>query len=204
MKRNHSFYLNLESFDHEKNLRVTENKNQCLECFDNTITNNDNLQTSEIKKTNPVYKKIPGKNKNIIKTDMNTNNKISTPVNTTQLNPKKNKENISNHNCEIFSEKKQPGLYIQNKDKAYRLKEKPSKFPYLYYHDSNLEEKNMPLNKNCETYGKVCRDAVPGIFFNHVMTCKNKKNINNRKKYCEISITQRVKKKLLTIIYYSP
>lgn len=183
---------------------MNENKNQCPECIDNTITNNDNLKTSEIKEIIPVYKKIASKNKNFVKTNMNINNKISTTVNTIKLNSKKNKENISNHNCEKFSEKKKPEQYIQNKDKTYRLKEKPSKFPYLYYHDSNLEYNNMPLSKNCETYGKICRDVIPRIFFNHVMTCKNKKNINNRKKCFEISITQKVKKKLLTIIYYSP
>ena len=183
---------------------MTENKNQCPECIDNTITNNDNLKTSEIKEIIPVYKKIASKNKNFVKTNMNINNKISTTVNTIKLNSKKNKENISNHNCEKFSEKKKPGQYIQNKDKTYRLKEKPSKFPYLYYHDSNLEYNNIPLTKNCETYGKICRDVIPRIFFNHVVTCKNKKNINNRKKCFEISITQKVKKKLLTIIYYSP
>ena len=62
------------------------------------------------------------------------------------------------------------------------------------------------FDKNSESFGTINKDTVPIIFYNHLMegVYGDKKNVNNRNSYLKTSMTQRNKKKLLTIIYYSP
>lgn len=84
------------------------------------------------------------------------------------------------------------------------MKENAPKLPNIYNHEYNLENKNTSNYYN-QTYEQLNKDIIPICFYNHLMIRENAKNIMNKKnKYFKTSITERNKKKLLTIIYYSP
>ena len=86
------------------------------------------------------------------------------------------------------------GLYSQDFDILNFMKIKPPKLPNIYDHDYDLQNSNKkPKN---EAYDEIDKGKIPVIFLGHLMTGK-KKSLN---KTC---ITQRNKKKLLTIIYYT-
>ena len=85
------------------------------------------------------------------------------------------------------------------------MREKPPKLPELFSHNYNFKENELILDKSNETFGKLNKETIPITFYNHLMINNtSKKFVNNRNKYFKTSITQRNKKKLLTIIYYSP
>jgi hypothetical protein len=84
------------------------------------------------------------------------------------------------------------------------MKENAPNLPNIYNHEYNLENKNTSNYYN-QTYEQLNKDIIPICFYNHLMIRENAKNIMNKKnKYFKTSITERNKKKLLTIIYYSP
>lgn len=84
------------------------------------------------------------------------------------------------------------------------MKENAPNLPNIYNHEYNLENKNTSNYCN-QTYEQLNKDIIPICFYNHLMIRENAKNIMNKKnKYFKTSITERNKKKLLTIIYYSP
>lgn len=83
------------------------------------------------------------------------------------------------------------------------MKKIPPKANDLYLHNYSFSDKQM--DKSNETFGKLNKDTIPIAFYNHLMVCeKNRKTFNNKHKYFRASMTQRNKKKLLTVIYYSP
>ena len=82
--------------------------------------------------------------------------------------------------------------YSQGSDTLNYLKINPPKLPNIYNHDYDL--KNLDNN---ETYGKINKGIIPVVFFGHLMSEK-------KKTFNRLSTTQRNKKKLLTIIYYTP
>ena len=90
-------------------------------------------------------------------------------------------------------------LYGQIKD-IKCLKEYPPKKPDLFNHIYNLKNK-LKLFKENEGFGILNNDTVPNNFYNHLMVCVNNKKFN---KNCIYTITQRNKKKLITIVYYLP
>ena len=94
---------------------------------------------------------------------------------------------------------KKTDLYGQIND-IKCLKEYPPKKPELYNHIYNLKNK-LKLFKENEEFGMLNEDIVPNIFYNHFMACVNNKKFNKNNVY---SITQRNKKKLITIVYYLP
>ena len=75
------------------------------------------------------------------------------------------------------------------------MKKSPPNLPGVYSHDYNLA--NVKNNLINETYGEIYQGTVPNIFYGHFMSGKKRP----AKKSC---MTQRYKKKLVTIIYYSP
>jgi hypothetical protein len=91
--------------------------------------------------------------------------------------------------------KKNLETYSQGKDTLKYLKINPPKLPNIYNHDYDL--KNVDIMSNNETYGKITKGTIPVVFFGHLMS-ENKKSLKR------LSTTQRNKKKLLTIIYYTP
>ena len=102
---------------------------------------------------------------------------------------KKNKNNSKphNNNCDLEL-----------------MKKTPPKMPDIFSHIYDFNNDNT-LFKDNETYGTIDRGKVPNIFYNHLLIYNNKSSYTSRfKKKRKISLTQRNKKKLLTIIYYSP
>ena len=163
--------------------------------FKKNVKNNNNLKLNEYKK----IKKYSEKNNNleIKKTATNINN-ASKNVN---VNTVIKKNHISKHNSKINTNE----MYTQDKEIVKNMKEYPPNIPSLYAHDYNLVKEN-DIDKKSESFGKMNRDSVPIIFYNHLMIGRKGdiKNVNNKKRYLKTSITQRNKKKLLTIIYCSP
>lgn len=132
-------------------------------------------------------------------------NKLSNPVNPV-TNSNYNEKNISkkkkNLKLNALSNKNKAEIYSQNIDISL-MKEKPPKLPDLFLHDYNFNEK--VIVKPNETFGKLNQETIPIPFYNHLMISEENKNFVNKKlKYFRASATQRNKKKLLTIIYYSP
>lgn len=163
--------------------------------FKKNVKNNNNLKLNEYKK----IKKYSEKNNNleIKKTATNINN-ASKNVN---VNTFIKKNHISKHNSKINTNE----IYTQDKEIVKTMKEYPPNKPGLYAHDYNLAKEN-DIDKKSESFGTMNRDTVPIIFYNHLMIGRKGdiKNVNNKKRYLKTSITQRNKKKLLTIIYCSP
>lgn len=83
------------------------------------------------------------------------------------------------------------------------MKEYPPKMPGLFDYAYNLQNNNS-YNKINESFGEIYNETVPIIFNNHLMTIINEEKANKKNTYIKSSITQRNKKKLLTILYYSP
>jgi hypothetical protein len=137
------------------------------------------------------------------------NNNASNLVNTF-LTSNNKKNNISKQKQEkkqslklkAMANKKKSEIYSQNFDISL-MKERPPKVNELFLHDYSFNEKL--IDKSNETFGKLNKETIPVAFYNHLMiNDKKEKTFNNKHKYFRTSITQRNKKKLLTIIYYSP
>ncbi len=86
--------------------------------------------------------------------------------------------------------KNRTDIYTQNKDISC-LKKMPPNVPELFNHNYNLENIN-----NSKTYGEINNEKISIIFYNHLMLTNCK--------YFKSSITTRNKKKMLTVIYYTP
>ena len=84
------------------------------------------------------------------------------------------------------------------------MRESATKSPELFSHFFDFVNNNTLLKEN-EVFGKLNRDKIPNIFYNHLLISENNKSFSRNKcKYHKVSVTHRNKKKLLTIIYYSP
>jgi hypothetical protein len=84
-----------------------------------------------------------------------------------------------------------------------QMKKSPPKVPDIFYHIYFFNNEKA-LTKENEIFGTLNRENVPNIFYNHLFYNINKPSYTCRLKNKKISLTQRNKKKLLTIIYYSP
>jgi len=138
---------------------------------------------------NFVNNKIINKNSKINKNiDFIEYNSIKVPKNNIliKINNKKSK------NSELY------GRNMNLKD----MKSSPPREPELYLHVYNLNNKNSLL-KNNETVGILNKGNIPNVYFNHLMIDEKYLIFNNRCKFNRLSLTQRNKNKLLTIIYYS-
>ena len=83
------------------------------------------------------------------------------------------------------------------------MKSFPPKISNLYDKKYILQQSVYKYFINNNSYKKLNASEVPNIFYNHIMIKNNKKKHEN-KKFNSISITNRIKGKLLTILYYSP
>ena len=122
--------------------------------------------------------------------------KISDASTFCSLSPKKSSELKNNSHSKNINPKKNNSLdnYSQSYDILSSMKKTPPNLPCIYSHDYNLA--NIKNNLINETYGEIYQGTVPNIFYGHFMSRKNRP----AKKSC---MTQRHKKKLVTIIYYS-
>ena len=171
--------LSFDLFQKHVNLKYVNEKDKK---FDNKNITSENIRT--LKNDVNINKNIKNKN-NIV---LNYNKKGVKNINI--INDKKNNKNIK-----IFQDNN-----INNDNLLFKkelLKSFPPKIPNLYDKKYLLEQN---ANKNYfynNTYKKINQSEVPNTFYNHIMYINNKK-------FNSISITNRIKGKLLTILYYSP
>ena len=186
--------------DTEKKKKYFHSKTKFIRIPKININKNNKKNENETKKINFVHKKNE-QYKQKFKHKINTNN-TSIFVNTPSKHDKiVNKNPKLNKNIKKLEKKE---FYTQNKDISC-MKETAPKLPELMNHEFNLRNKNILDNKNNETFGELNMGTVPIIFYNHLMITESSTKIGNKKnKYFKSSITQKNKKKLLTIIYYSP
>ena len=180
------------------------NENKNLNCIINKIKD-----AKEVKKACEVKINNFINNKTIDSVNYKLQNKInnlSLPVNTIPNSNNKEKYNSKQKQSlklEAISNKTKVEIFSQNVDAINIMKEKPPKLPDLFFHDYNFSDKL--IEKSNETFGKLNREIIPVAFYNHlVISEESKKLVNNKNKYCRISLTQRNKNKMLTFIYYSP
>ena len=81
------------------------------------------------------------------------------------------------------------------------MKQNPPKEPQIYEHVYNLRNRNALFKEN-ETLSALNKDNIPIVFYDHMFF--NEKKKYKKCKYSKTSITLRNKKKLITLIYYSP
>ena len=159
--------------------------------------NTDFFISVNIKNTQVVKpKRINLKNKISISNESTHVNKINEVK--TKLN--KSKTHISKENLEERKAKK-TDAYHQNTDKSMGLMNAvPPTLPSIFNHNYNLERN---ITNNSISFGKLNKELIPVPFYNHFMVAGGRRLIDE-KKYIQSTITQRNKKKLLTIVYFTP
>ena len=158
---------------------------------------------NELKPSNVYNEAQKNINKNYVNNKINNqNSKINNNINFIEHKsikvPKKNNNVIIKVNNKKNKMRELYGQDLNLKD----IKTNPPKEPELFLHIYNLKIINI-LFKNNETVGIINKGNIPIVFFNHLMI-DEKHLMFNKCKYNRVSLTQRNKKKLLTIIYYSP
>lgn len=149
----------------------------------------------DLKKNNNVNTKFT--NNILCKCKININN-TSKPIKTV-IN---HKDNINiRHTTKKKLETIKNNDYTQNKDISCMNINVPN-LPNLFEHEFNLENDNNITNKCNKTFGQLNKEIIPISFYNHLMFSENVKKKHN--KYFKASITERNKKKLITILYYTP
>ena len=144
-----------------------------------------------------------------LKKDINNLNVITKNIKNInfEFNKKKNSHKIKNNNDnKIFKEddpivKKSLSNTIKLEKKI--LKRFPPNLPSLYYGEYKIsgEGENKYINNDC--FNKLNGGKIPNIFFSHLMV-KNIDVSNKNSKFISISTINRVKGKLLTILYFCP
>lgn len=122
-----------------------------------------------------------------------------------------NLKNVNNINIKNIAQKNNNKLFKDDINKSNNLllkreylKSFPPKKPTLFNNEYILPEnnnKNNSVNKSC-IY--LDRSKIPNIFYNHLMIKNNEIKRKNNSKYMAISTTNRIKGKLLTILYCRP
>ena len=198
-RHNNLFYLKYKS--HKNNFHMPSSKKKSYAKTINNNNNNDfNFMKNEINNNNPINKEkqIMQKEKNNIMNKINIYNE-SKPVNTIIINHKANKEYVLNPESKKNEQKSKNDLFMQNKNIINYMNKKAPRPSNIYFHEYDLNNNNINISN--ETFGKINKDIIPIVFYNHLMITKV---VHNRNKYIKTSFTQRNKKKLLTLIYYSP
>ena len=142
-------------------------------------------------------------NKNIIENSIEVKNVIN-PKNVNNKDFNYNKINKSIHNVIRTKKNEESKIFqedtIKNKNNILIKKEVLNSFPpkiSLLYNNKYLLESNTKNNfLNNNSYKKINRSVIPNIFYNHIMIKNNKAKIR------KISTTNRIKGKLLTIVYF--
>lgn len=162
------------------------------------IKNNKNIPSRNIMNNNINLKKDVNKTINI--TSKNVNNISS--ENNKKISPELN--NINNNRNDINNNKNHIKFNNNNlKLEKEFLKSFPPKMSNLYENNYMLYEKNLKNYNNNFSYLKLNRSKIPNAFYNHLMVHNNKtKNYNSS--YYSISTTNRIRGKLLTILYFRP
>lgn len=83
------------------------------------------------------------------------------------------------------------------------MREKPPIKPELFSHLYIFNNKKTLCKEN-ENFLIKQKGRIPNVFYNHFLINNNIYNFDNKYNYNKISMTQRNKNKLITIIYYTP
>jgi hypothetical protein len=139
------------------------------------------------------------KNKNVSKKDSlildekkNINKPIWTKRNTNNVNSYKVKD-ILNESKNIVDDNRK-NKKVSFAKELLTLRKFPPKQPQLFESFYNFNNDNVQY----DVKGNVVGKKVQNIFFGHTL------NVIKNLKYNKVSTTQRINKKLLTIIYYRP
>ena len=212
-KRNSSVSTSYSSFIKNKELDSNKNANETsidnvlksdrTDYFSDPIRNYKNLYeiANKLKPSyinNEIQKNI---NLNFVNNKLNNqNSKINKNIDSMEYKSIKvaNNNALSKINNKKSKKRELFGLSLNLED----MKSSPPGQPELLLHVYNLNNKNI-LFKNNETIGILNKGNIPNVYFNHLMIDERYLKFNNKCKYNRISITQRNKNKLLTIIYYS-
>lgn len=215
---------NIKALNILKNSKSKNEDNSFNKIFLNLSSNEMNSNESDCKQKkfkNIIFSKIKtninnvNNNvlifENILKLKKDINNLNINPKNINNINFELNKNKIShkienNNDNKIFKEdepivKKSLSNNIKLEKKI--LKPFPPKMPNLFYGEYKIsgEGQNNHINNDC--YIKLNGAKIPNIFYNHLMI-KNNNISNKNSKFISISTTNRVKGKLLTILYFCP
>lgn len=169
--------------------------------------NNKNNSSYSKDKKNNLKKGVKNNIKNEDKNKYSKNSKTMCS-NTKKLNENKIANKNKNKDEDVKKNKinndksKNSELYGQNYDIKI-MREIPPNSPELFSHLYNLDIKKTFFKEN-DSFGIVQKDFIPNVFYNHFLFNQNKNSVTNKSKYNKVSITQRNKRKLLTIIYISP
>ena len=138
--------------------------------------------------------------------------KLKNDINSNFTNSKNINEMKNNVNLEKTEQKKKTNKIFKKEnnksnniliDRQY-LKSFPPKKPSLFNNEYIFLENN---NKN-NTVNKSCiymdRSKIPNIFYNHLMLQNDEIQKKQNSKYMTISTTNRIKGKLVTILYIRP
>lgn len=96
-----------------------------------------------------------------------------------------------------------PELYSQDYNCLKAMKEIAPKMPPIFNHVYNFKNNSFLYKKN-ETLGLLYKGTIPNVFYDHLMFDQKNNFDVNKSRYKKISLTQRNKKKLITILYYRP
>lgn len=217
--KNINILYSINASNISKSLHYFSSKNlRTLKNFDEFSPVNkakqDNLKNPLFKKlqVNPLhidYKKINlrnvadiGNEEEICKKDTKNETSKNLPVlkdNTAMYIRKIDKRKILNKkniNKNLICEQ-----YEQDFQCLKYMRKIPPKMPEIYEHVYKFKNNNT-LFKDNESLGILNKGNIPNVFFDHLFA--NRKNKLNKCKYNKTSTTHRNKKKLITIIYYSP
>ena len=124
----------------------------------------------------------------------NSNTKDTNTNNNNKNNKKSAIDKLNNKNSKNIE------IYGQTYD-LKMMRESPPKSPELFFHLYTMNNKRKFFKEN-DSFGIIKNDKIPNIFYNHFLFTEKKYILNCR--YKKISMTNRNKNKLLTIIYCSP
>jgi hypothetical protein len=177
--------------------KISSNDNNLLNIeatvFDNLKSNVNKSNNSLILKNVNVNNICLDKNKKLPLNNLKINN-INNIKKNNDINNYDNNQTFAENNIKIIKKVKNNTKY-ENK----LLKNIPPKKSSLYESKYLLSANNYN-NKN---YSKLNRSYIPNIFYNHLMI-QNIKIKNNNSSYFSVCTTNRIKGKLLTLLYCSP
>ena len=158
-------------------------KSEDFKIFNKIVKNESNKQ---------VYIK---KNDHEILFDNNSNNLISNQINIINVNNEISlfKHNVNNDTIENNKNSKISEKYIKNK-----LRRKPPKASHYYEQKFKFTNQSIFSSIN-GTLGTIANKRINNNFFNHLMIIEK----NKKRRVISVSVTQRIKSKVIILIYYS-
>lgn len=211
-KRNKSFiYKNLKLSIFEDNNRDNQNIS-----FKSKYTQSDSTTTEEFQKSNNTLNSVSHKKKELPNININNINKGKNIIFKYSIRNKSSKNRKVDLRKLTFKNNKKISLKFNN-NKQFRkdifnnvdfqakknvhkiilLKGAPPEDSFLHDYKFKLSKTDVIINKD------ICTYKCPHVLINHLVFPK-KINVNNNVRYIPLSITNRIRGKNLTVLYYRP